>query len=189
MIIAIIILYILTILLAIYGTRKFLEDKYQKKIDDLQDKIDSKENTIDQRDKTIESSQNKNSELEEEIVHLKKSLTEAKEKLSSTIQERNRKVEELTLELQTKSNLLIKEQKKNKELNNERISHLGTISAKEKKIINLENEMQNISEKHKEELAKKDYTINFYKKHLRAPTLKELKDYQFRRKNSSDKYV
>lgn len=40
-----------------------------------------------------------------------------------------------------------------------------------------------------EKLKQAEYTINFYKTHKKAPTLKELKDYTFGRKKTSDKYV
>ena len=187
--ILIIILNIVIILLIACGIHKVLEDKYLKEIEVLEETDDSKTRIIRKQEKTITSKKKDIEKGKDEVESLKKQLDETKERLSSTIQENNSKIDNLTMQLEIKDQLLIKEQKKNKELNNERISYLGTITAKEKKISNLENEIQNIKEKHKEELAKKDYTINYLKKNMRAPTLKELKDYQFKRKKSSDKYV
>ena len=184
-----IILTILIILFITYAIYVKLDEKYQKKIEELENTINSIKNLNKWREDAITKKKRVIKKEQQEKEKLNNQISELKEKLSSTIQEDKTKIEYLETQIQIKDQLLIKEQKKIKEKDKERIAHLGTIVAKDKKIENLEKKILKEEERHKEELAKRDYTINYLKKHMRAPTLKELKDYQFKRKKSSDKYV
>lgn len=126
----------------------------------------------------------------DDILKIKDSkITDLKEKLSNTIREFNSKFDDLSIQLETKDTLLVKEskkvidlEKKLKEKESKRIASVGTINSKQKKIDNLEKEIIKLKELHKTELAKKNETIAFLKTHRRAPSEEEIKayDYQFK---------
>lgn len=173
------------IIYAIYRY-KVLDKNHKKELDDLLDEIYSRDTKIQEHEKTIVSKKSKLAEENEEIANLISELKNLKEKLSSTIKENNSKIDNLTLQLDTKDKLLIKESKKNiellnklKEKDNKRIASVGTISSKQKKIDNLEKKINELIEKHKQELKKKDRAIEFLKTHRRAPSEEEIKAYDF----------
>lgn len=168
---------------------KELDKKHLDEISDLLDEIDAKKHTIEEHEKTIVSKKNKLAEENEEIINLNNEVKDLKEELSSTIREKNKIIDSLNIQLETKDKLLIKESLKLKEKESKRIASAGTINSKQKKIDNLEKKINDLKELHKQELEKKDITIEFYKSKLPEPTLKELKDYKYKRKKSSDKYV
>lgn len=166
-----------------------LNKEHLKELNNLYDEIYSRDTKIKQHEKTITLKKKKLQDESEEIANLNNEIKDLKEELSSTIKEKNKIIDSLNIQLETKDKLLIKESLKLKEKESKRIASAGTISSKQKKIENLEKKINDLKELHKQELEKKDITIEFYKSKLPEPTLKELKDYKYKRKNSSDKYV
>ena len=145
--------------------------EYQNKITALEKEIaekdfksKEKDNLVFLRDQRIQSISNKFSDVMKRNNELRK-----------LFQDKCKEAEELKMKLENKEK--------------QRIASAGTINSKQKKIENLEKKINELKELHKQELEKKDITIEFYKSKLPEPTLKELKDYKYKRKNSSDKYV
>ena len=182
------IIFILLILLIIglivfyvYKTGLLKKD-HLKEIQDLLEEINARDKTISDHKKTIKSKKNKLEKESEEITNLNQELKELKDKLSSTIIEKNSRIADLEIQLEIKDNLLIKESKKLKEKENNRIASVGTISSKQRKINNLERELIELKENHKQELFIKDKAIRFWKEKCKQPDVEEVKAYDFQQK-------
>ena len=126
-------------------------------------------------------------------------IKELKEKLSSTIRENNSKIDDLTLQLETKDKLLIKENKKVidlekqvKEKEGQRKSNASTVGAKQKRINHLEKENGILKKKLKDsdllvaetmkDIEIANNKIQFYKSKVPEPTIEEVKAYDYSRK-------
>ena len=184
----IVILIIMTILLIACGlfVYQIKKEKYEKEIEELENTVQSLKDIKKEYENTITNKKNDIANDNKEIESLNNQMQELKERLSSTIQENNSKIDNLTMQLEIKNQLLIKEQKKYieasnkiKEKESQRFAGVGTIAAKDRKIKKLEEQIKKERDSHKEELVKKDYTINFYKTHRRKPTEEEIKSYDF----------
>lgn len=155
------------------------EDIRDHQLIEKQEEIDSLNENIKNKNYII-------GKLQEEADELKEKISKARTKHSETIKENNFQIDSLSMQLKVKDSLLIKETKKYlaaekrlKEKEKERIAKDGTIASKNKKISNLEEEINDLKREHKIELAKKDYTINYLKTHMRSPNKEEILAYDF----------
>lgn len=169
-----IILNLIALLLLAYLIYRVLEEKNNEEKKDLYDEIHARdmkilqyEKTIKEKKKSLTTSNKTKEELENEVETLKK--------------EDDLKYTNLKIEYEIKNNLLIKEQKKNielqeklKEKEHQRRQSASAIGGKQKKLANIEKEMESL----KEELRIKENTINFYKSRQKEPTLEEIKAYE-----------
>lgn len=152
-----------------------LNKEHLDELNNLYDEIFSRDEKIKNYEETITLKKNMLEEESAEITNLNNQLREVKEKLSSTIKESNSKIDSLNIQLETKDNLLLKENKKTQKL--------------EKQVTSLEKKFERqvtITEKKQVEIDKltqknltSDRTIDFLKKHMRAPSMDELKAYTY----------
>ena len=166
-----------------------LTEEYEKELDQASEDLNARDKTIGDYEITITEKKNKIQEDEKEISKLKTEIEETKQKLSNTIRDTNSTIDSLNIQLETKSNLLIKETKKNIELEKKlkekelkRIASVGTANSKQKKISNLENEIKELKEEHKKELLVKDNAIKFWKEKCKQPDVEDVKAYDFQQK-------
>lgn len=155
--------------------RGLLNKEHLDELNNLYDEIFSRDEKIKNYEETITLKKTKIEKESEEILNLNNEMKDLKEKLSSTIKENNSKIDSLNIQLETKDNLLVKENKKTQKL--------------EKQVMSLEKKLERqvtITEKKQaeiDELVQKeivaDRTIDFLKKHMRAPSMDELKAYTY----------
>lgn len=180
-----IILNLIALLLLAYLIYKILERRNNDEKKDLYDEIHARDMKIKQYEKTIKNKKQNITNDTEQIEVLKNEINDLKETLSSTIKESNNKYTTLKIEYEIKNNLLIKEQMKTIELQNklkdkehQRRQNASAKGGKQKRIANLEKEIEELKEAHKNELETKENTINFYKSKIDPPSLEEIKAYE-----------
>ena len=161
----------------IYKT-EILTKEHLDEVQDYLNEIAARDEKIRKYKETITEKKTKLQEENEEIGNLNKEIENLKNKLSLTIKENKSRIDDLTLQLETKDKLLIKENKKNAEL-------VRKIKEKEdlrRKSAGSAGGLKTEINKLKKELEKAKYTIDFYKKHRKTPTEEEIKayDYQFK---------
>lgn len=176
-----------------------LKKEHLKDVEHLLDEISARDDKVREYEKTIINKKTKLEEESNEIFNLTNENKELKEKLSSTIKEFNSKFDDITLQLETKNNLLIKESKKTIDLENkliekehQRRANASTVGAKQAKINKLEGKIKSLKQQLNEsdmlvgsvlkDLDIANKKMQFYKSKLPEPTLEELKayDYQFK---------
>lgn len=169
-----IILNLIALLLLAYLIYKILERRNEKEQQRLEQEILSRESIIDQYRKTIKEKKNINVEDAIKVGLLQNEIEVLKDKYSS-----------LRIEYEIKDNLLIKEQKKNiqlqekvKDKEHQRRLNASAIGGKQKKISQLEQEIENLKEIHRREIELRDRKIEFYKSKIEPPTLEEIKAYE-----------
>lgn len=155
-----IILNLIALLLLAYLIYKILERKCDEEKQDLYDEIHARDTLIKEYENTIK----------------KKKLN-----ISNNTQE----IDNLRIEYEIKNNLLIKEQKKNiqlqeklKDKEHQRRQNASAIGGKQKKISQLEQEIENLKEIHRREIELRDRKIEFYKSKIEPPTIEEIKAYE-----------
>jgi len=141
--------------------RGLLNKEHLDELNNLYDEIFSRDEKIKNYEETITLKKTKLEKESEEILNLNNEMKDLKEKLSLTIKENNSKIDSLNIQLETKDNLLVKENKKTQKL--------------EKQVISLEKKLERqvtITEKKQteiDELIQKgiiaDRTIDFKKTH------------------------
>lgn len=143
-------------------------------------------------DKQIAEKNNKIQELKKHISELKEAEKEQNRlfQLRETrIQEFSKKYGELRKELKSVyeqlydeqiSNAKLEEQLEEKE--HQRRQKSSIIGAKQGKINRLEKKIEELNNEHKLEILSKNATIEYLKRHRRAPDIEEIKAYEYQRK-------
>lgn len=169
-----IILNLIALLLLAYLIYKILEKRNNEEKKDLYDEIHARDTKIKQYEKTIKEKKSINVESAVKEGLLQNEIDILKDKYSS-----------LRIEYEIKDNLLIKEQKKNiqlqeklKDKEHQRRQNASAIGGKQKKISQLETEMENLKEIHRREIELRDRKIEFYKSKIEPPTIEEIKAYE-----------
>ena len=180
-----IILNLIALLLLAYLIYKILEKRNNIEKKDLYDEIHARDTKIKKYEKVIKEKKLNLNEDTSKIETLLEEISRLKNELSTTIKDNNTKYDTLKIEFEIKNNLLMKEQKKNcelqkklKEKEHQRRLNASAIGGKQKKMASLEKEMELL----KEELRIKENTINFYKSRQKEPTIEEIKAYEYSRK-------
>ena len=152
-----------------------INEDLEKELDQSSEDLNAKDKTIGDYENTITEKKNKIQEDEEEISKLKTENEEIKQRLSDTIRDTNSTIDSLNIQLETKSNLLIKETKKNQKLEK---AILKRDSELEKTIEKYENV---ISEKD-QELEKANKKIHWLSTNQKAPSKEEIIAYDYQQK-------
>ena len=132
-------------------------DKLTKEI--VENKKFEKERThlLELREKRIHDLTESYTTLKNEIKNVNQALTEA-----------NEYIEKLEKKLEIKEH--------------QRRQNASTIGAKQAKINRLEKKIQELNKKHELEILSKNATIEYLKRHRRAPDIEEIKAYEYQRK-------
>ena len=131
-----------------------INEDLEKELDQSSEDLNAKDKTIGDYENTITEKKNKIQEDEEEISKLKTEKEEIKQRLSDTIRDTNSTIDSLNIQLETKSNLLIKETKKNQKLEKAILKRDSELEKANKKIYWLST---NQKEPSKEEIIAYDY--------------------------------
>ena len=180
-----IILNLIALLLLAYLIYKVLERRNNDEKKDLYDEIHARDTKIRKYEKVIKEKKLNINEDTSKIETLLQEISRLKNELSTTIKDNNTKYDTLKIEFEIKNNLLMKEQKKNielqekiKEKEHQRRQNASAIGGKQKKISQLETEMENLKEIHRREIEIRDRKIEFYKSRQKEPTIEEIKAYE-----------
>lgn len=150
----------------------YKENKENDLINDK--KIIEKNKQIEKLKKEIENYKN----YENEKINIIKLREKDIKKLSTKIHEYKSQLKEITEKL-------LHEQEENMQLNkkletkeHERRTSAGAVGAKQKKINRLKKEIEELNKQHTLEILSKNATIEYLKKHRRAPTKEEVIAYE-----------
>jgi len=134
---------------------KIMEQR--KKIEKLKKEIESYKYLENERINLLQLRENRIDELSKKYGEIKKN---------------NKSLQECIWNMQ--------EQLQKKE--HERRVNAATLGAKQKRINNLERIIKEMQERHNEEILSKDATIEYLKRHRRAPSVEEIKAYELQQK-------
>ena len=132
-----------------------------KEIEKLKKEIESYKYYENERINLIQLREKRIKELNQKYGELKKELKDAYEKLYEE-QMSNAKLQEVI-----------------KEKEHQRRQNASVIGAKQGKINRLEKKMDDLKKQHELEILSKNATIEYLKKHRRAPSEEEIKAYDF----------
>ena len=180
-----IILNLIALLLLAYLIYKVLDRKNNNEKKDLYDEIHARDMKIKQYEKTIKNKKENITEDVNTIETLRNEIERLNKELSTEKKDNKTKYDTLKIEYEIKNNLLIKEQKKTldlqqqlKEKEYQRRANATRIGAKQRRINNLEKNIKSLEERHKQEIDMKERTINYYRNNRKSPTIEEIKAYE-----------
>ncbi len=182
MIIFIIILIIIGMIAFYIWKTGLMNEEHFNEVQDLLNEIHARDSKIIDYEETIKAKKTKLEEENEEMASLNETIKELKEQYSSAVKEYNSKIDNLSMQLEIKNNLLIKESKKLAVTEESRRKSAGAVGGLTAKVNALSKELdQTIKDRNKavEELQKAKYTIDFYKKHRKSPDIEKIKAYDF----------
>lgn len=142
--------------------KKLIEQN--RKIDELKLEIEGYKHLENERINLIHLRENTIHELQKKYGELHRELKELTEKLNQEKAE-NTKLEKLLNEKE-----------------HQRRQKSSILGAKQGKINRLEKKIEELNNEHKLEILSKEATIEYLKRHRRAPDIEEIKAYEYQRK-------